>query len=130
MYTFLRYNSLKVKKNNNRFNGCREYICILMYISTIEWDKGDRLAEGTQLYNKINPPLCFSDKLNWGIMSDCVCNKVLRQRVSGRHIDCVDLVVDLFICWVPCTSVIILVLSLFVFCPVDFIDKSLGEMMI
>lgn len=62
-----------------------------MYISTIELDKGVRPAEGTQMYSKINPPMCFSDKLNWGITSDCVCNKVLRQRVSGRHIDCVDL---------------------------------------
>lgn len=101
-----------------------------MYISTIELDKGVRPAEGTQMYSKINPPMCFSDKLNWGITSDCVCNKVLRQWVSGRHIDCVDLGVDLFIFWVTCTSGIILLLSLFVFCLVDFIDKSLGEMMI
>lgn len=63
-------------------------------------------------------------------MSDFVCNKVLRQRVSGRHSDCVYLDVDLFICWVPCTRAIILLLSLIVFCPFDFIDKSLGEMMI
>lgn len=134
MHTFLRYNYLKVKKNNKTALMVLESIlCILMYTYTIQYNRlGQRgpPCRRDTLYNKINPPMCFSDKLNWGIMPDFVCNKVLRQRVSGRHSDCVYLDVDLFICWVPYTRAIILLLYLIVFCPFDFIDKSLGEMMI
>lgn len=132
MHTFLRYNYLKVKKKQNRFNGFRKYI---MYtdVYTIQYNRlGQRgpPCRRDTLYNKINPPMCFSDKLNWGGL--CQILFVIRSYVSGcpGDIDCVYLDVDLFICWVPYTRAIILLLYLIVFCPFDFIDKSLGEMMI